>query len=84
MDPVNNKHSSLDSLLQIISAGFLSHCPVARQVTVIIPSGNRPASHWKVTAVPGIAGTEWLLMLPLCGGSSWVVQSIGGAVVLRL
>ncbi len=32
----------LDSFLQTISRGFLSHSPVARQVAAIISSGNSP------------------------------------------
>ncbi len=69
----------LDSFLHMISPGFLSQSPVARQVAVIIPSGNSPSSHLKVTCVLGRAGTEWLLMVPFCGGDSEVVQFIGGA-----
>ncbi len=63
----------------MISPGLLSHSPVARQVTVIFPSGNSPLSHWKVTCVPGIAGTEGSLMVPFCGEGSGAVQFIGEA-----
>ena len=48
----------LGSLLQTMSPGILSHSPLGRQVAVIIPLGNSPSSHWKVTRVPGTAGTE--------------------------
>ncbi len=67
----------LDSFLQMISPGFLSHSPVAKQMAVIIPSGKSSSSHWKVTCVPGIAGTEWSLMVPFHGGDSGTVQFIG-------
>ncbi len=67
----------LGSFLQTISPGFLSHSPVARQVAVIIPSGNSPSLHWKVTCVPGIAGTELSLIVLFCGEDSWTVQFIG-------
>ncbi len=60
---------------------FVSHFPVARQVAVIIPSGNSPSSHWKTTRVPGIAGTECSLMVPFRGGGSEAVQFIGGETV---
>ncbi len=47
-----------------------------------MPSGDSPSSHWKVTCVPGIAGTECSLMVPFCGGGNEAVQFIGsgGAV----
>ena len=73
--PLGN-HSQ-DSFLQTISPGLLFHFPVARQVVVIIPSGKSSSSHWKVTWVPGIAGTKWLLIVPFCGGDSGAVQFIG-------
>ena len=62
----------------MISPGLLSHSPVARQVAVIIPSGNSPLSHWKVTGVPGRAGNAWSpMMVPFCGGNNGAVQFIG-------
>ncbi len=68
--------------LQTISPVFLSHSPVARQVAVIMPSGNSLSSHWKVTCVPGIAGTECSLIVPFHGGDSETMQFIesGGTV----
>ncbi len=48
----------LGSILHTISSGFLSHSPVTRQVAVNIPPGNSSCLQWKVTCVPGIAGTE--------------------------
>ena len=72
----------LDSFLHTISAGFLSHSPVLKQVTLNIPSGNSPSEHWNTTRVLGRAGTEWSLMMPSCGGDSGAVQFIGGAEII--
>ncbi len=83
MDFIKNLFS-LVSLLQTISAGFLSHSPVLRQVTVNIPSGNSPSEHWNVTRVSGRAGTEWSMMMPFCGGDSGGVQFIGGAEIITI